>query len=119
MIKLNEMDGFDRRELGDLLEAWLRPYTEDVIKDVMWKFKTEGIDDATMNLLRELKARQEKEADNRRSSFDCILSSYGRDDDDAAQAIINEIHAHCITHSKSYRDVLYDMHIGNRFTSTK
>lgn len=98
-----EMNYDEQKEIERLFAVWLKPYVNEVIIGVL-KIKDEIIEnELAMNLLRELDEREREE--NERF---CDDIHYYFDDvrDDA------DFHLHPLQHSKSYRDVLYDMYIG-------
>lgn len=102
-MKYNEMNYEQRDEIAELFESWLGMYTEEVIAQVAKRTDEIINDDFSMNLIRELKVRQDKEKEERIRDFAYIL---GR-----ADGTTFGVHNHSLTHSKSYRDVLYDMYI--------
>ena len=102
-MKYNEMTLTEKEDIAALFENWLGMYTEEVIAQVAKRTDEIINDEFSMNLIRELKVRQDKEKEERKSQFDYILRSAGRN--------TFGVHNHPLTHSKSYRDVLYDMYI--------
>lgn len=94
----------EQREFAKKLQAWLSPYTNEVYKRVMCKMDEIIDNDFTLNLINELYEREQKEIED---ETDNILYSLGYMDDIKTYGLHND----CLTHSKSYRDVLYDMYI--------
>lgn len=112
MKKLNELNYTEQKELAELLEAWLSKYTEKVIADVMPKVETIINDEMSMMMLRELKARQEDEAKDRRDSFEMLIRYQAKGED---QSLTLEcLHSHPLSHSGAYRHLLYDLYISPR-----
>ena len=111
MKKLNEMNAKEQKELAELLEAWLGGYTEEVISRVMGQINEIIENPMTMMMLRELKARREKEKAERVDSFRWIIGGIERNDQDCIDRHIDNFHNHCLTNSGSYRDVLHDLYI--------
>lgn len=99
MKVLAERTSEERKEIGELLANWLEMYTYEVITKVMERVDEITNNEFTMNLLRELKTREDKE---HKTFVDCFV--YGL-------VGCGNPHNHAITHSESYRDVLYDMYI--------
>ena len=102
-MKYEEMKLEQRKEIAGLFENWLAMYTETVINQVVTKLDEILNNEFAMNMLRELKEREDKEKEERVRDFRYILQ--GRNADG--------IHSHVLTHSESYRNVLYDMYIRN------
>lgn len=94
----------EQRELATKLQAWLSPYTNEVYKRVMDRMDEILSNDFTLNLINELYEREQKEI---KDEIDNILFSLGYMEDIERYGLHND----CLTHSKSYRDVLYDMYI--------
>ena len=114
MVKnLNEFKDYSNYEelehLANLLENWLSMYTESVIAKVMPRVNEILASEMAVNFLEELYEREQKEKQDRRYSMKYILErlAQGMETD----SHIENFHNHCITHSKSYRDILYDMYI--------
>lgn len=91
----------EKKEVGELFANWLGYYTYEVICMVMERADEIINNEFTMNLLRELKTRSDKERADMVNVFTYNLWSCG------------DPHNHATTHSESYRDVLYDMYIRN------
>lgn len=94
----------EQREVAELFGTWLRRYTHKVIKSVMEQADEILNNEYAMKLLRELHERETKE----RSEFTDSMRSMLVDFDTFGEY---DPHNHCLTHSDSYRDVLYDMYI--------
>lgn len=100
----NEMTYKEQQEVTELFSNWLRKYSDKVIVDVM-KDRDKIIEDEyAMKLLKELKEREAKEYEDFTHSIDVLIRNY----DTFKQY---DPHNHPLTHSSSYRDVLYDMFI--------
>ena len=107
MKKLNELNWKETKEFAALLHAWLDQYTAEVVKTVYPKLEEIYNNEFVMNLLRELKTRQEKEAHADESDFLFMVRNACEGEEFDKFGFSN----HCLEHSKSYRDVLYDMFI--------
>ena len=106
MKRFDEMDYTEKKEIAELFTAWLKPYTHNVIVAVLEKRDEIINNEFAMNLLRELYARQAKE------HYEFINSMYNLLDDLELFAQYDP-HNNPLTHSGSYRDILYDMYIRN------
>lgn len=94
----------EQTETADLIANWLRPYTHEVIVKVLERRDEIISNEFTMNLLRELKKRQEDEHRNFNRSIFSLM-----DDFDTFSKY--DPHNDALSHAGSYRDVLYDMYI--------
>lgn len=104
-MKFEEITNNDvRNEIILLFSNWLKNYTNDVIIRVMAKRDEIISNDFAMNLLKELKKREDKESED----FDNNIAWLFRDFNGFKEF---DTHNHPTTHSESYRDVLYDMYI--------
>lgn len=99
-----EMNWDEKKEIAALFANWLKTYTHEVIVRVMEKSDEIINNEFAMNLLRELKDREEKERDDFSHSIGNLLGDF-----DTFQEF--DPHNHPITHAGSYRDILYDMYI--------
>lgn len=107
-MKLSEMNYDARKELAELLEAWLTMYTEEVINHVMNNHLDEIIEnESSMMLLRELKKRQDEEKKDHIRNFDSYLWQIEK----KTKVDASYYHSSVLTHSGSYRHVLYDLYI--------
>lgn len=97
-----EMKLDQRIEVAALFENWLSMYTDKVISQVAVRAEEILNDEFSMKLIRELKVREDREKEVRIRKFKYILNG----ESDAIG-----VHVHPLTHSGSYRDVLYDMYI--------
>lgn len=104
MKHFNDLDFTERNEIVELFAYWLKPYTREVIKNVLCRVNEIINNDFVMNMLRELKTREEKE----RNDFLSSIGSMMYDFDTFSEF---DPHNHPITHAGSYRDILYDMYI--------
>ena len=109
MKNYNEMNCTEQKELAELLENWLCKYTDEVVLRVMRNIDEVYTNDFAMNLLKELKIREDEEKQDRIRSMKSML--YETFDKDEQVADTHCFHNHCLTHADSYRDVLYDMFI--------
>lgn len=104
MKRFEEMTYTEKNEIAALFAAWLKRYTHKVIVAVMERRDEIIANEFAMSLLRELKARQEVEtAEFAREMY------YFLDDCESFKEY--DPHSHPLTHSGSYRDILYDMYI--------
>lgn len=102
--KFNELKLEERKEIAELFTNWLNDYTDEVIKKVLAKTDEIINNDMAMHLLRELKVRDEKEYSELTDSIRFLMEDYESFAGHNARRT-------CLTHAKSYRDVLYDMYI--------
>lgn len=110
MKKLNELSYTEQKQFADLLASWLGTYTEEVTARVYPKLEEIYNNEMVMNMLRELKTRQEKEEKETADSFWQIVIDAGKENEFDDHCM----HNHCLSHAGSYRDVLYDMYLRNR-----
>ena len=85
---------------------WLKPYTQAVINRVLVKRDEILSNDVALNLLKELYERETKETKDFEFSIEFLL-------DDFEKFSEYDPHNHCLTHSGSYRDILYDWFISD------
>lgn len=104
MKQWSELTGAERTNVTDLFTNWLKDYTNEVIMEVLKKRDEILTNDFAFNLLCELYNREEKEFDDLTHSINNLLNNY-----DTFKEF--DVHNHPLEHSKSYRDVLYDMYI--------
>ena len=104
MKKFDELNYEERQEIAKLFSTWLGTYTHEVIVKVIAKSEEIINNDFTMNLLRELKERTEKEKEDLNYSFYNLLGCF-----DGYKEF--DPHNNPLTHASSYRDILYDMYI--------
>lgn len=104
MFVLKEFDWKEYEAFAELFAVWLRPYTHEVIRYVMGRAEEIINTPDTLSLLRELKTREAKEEREFCDSLGWLLRDY------EGHAKFNP-HNHCLTHSASYRDILYDRYI--------
>lgn len=103
-MSFEEMSFEEKKEIVSLFSCWLKGYTKEVIMKVM-EIQEEIINnDFSMNLMRELKKREEEEAESFNRSIESLFSNF---------EVFKEYdpHNNPLTHSQSYRDILYDMYI--------
>lgn len=102
--KFNELKLEERKEIAELFTNWLGKYTDEVIKKVLERADEIINNEMAMHLLRELKARDEKEYSELTDSIRFLMEDFESFSGHDARST-------CLTHAKSYRDVLYDMYI--------
>lgn len=100
----DEMNYEERDEIIVLFATWLKHYTQEVINKVISQRDIILGNDTVMNMLRELKEREDKEDRDFYQSIKSLLGNY-----DTYKEY--DSHNHVLEHSRSYRDVLYDMYI--------
>lgn len=101
----DELSMNEQHEIVRLFANWLQPYTQEVINNVIRFKKAEIINNEfAMNLLKELKEREEKERVDFANSIGSLMNDFD---------VFNEYdpHNHPLTHAQSYRDILRDMYI--------
>ncbi len=94
----------EQEEFARKLQTWLAPYTDEVYVRVIKQMDDILNNEFALNLINELHEREQKEKEE---EVRTILFSLGHDADIEKYGI----HNHCLSHSNSYRDVLYDMFI--------
>lgn len=94
----------EQREFATKLQCWLGQYTDQVYKSVMLRIEEILNNPAALNLINELYERTQKEI---KAEIDTILYASGYEED----ILKFGLHNHPLEHSKSYRDILYDMYI--------
>ena len=104
MITFNEREYKERKEIAKLIANWLKEYTHEVVVKVLEKREEIINNEFTMNMLKELYKREEEEQKEINNSIQSLLEYFDEHKE-------FDIHNHCLTHSNSYRDVLYDMYI--------
>jgi hypothetical protein len=104
MKKFVDLDFKEQKEVAALFANWLSYYTHEVIVKVLAKRDEILENDFAMGLIKELKIRSDKE----RKEFELSIEFMMKDFDGFSKY---DPHNHALEHSKSYRDVLYDMYI--------
>lgn len=104
MKPFNELKLDEQRNIAELFAIWLEPYSHEVIVRVMEKREEILNNTFAMDMLNELRIREKKEQEEFKES----MESYLRNFEDYKQY---NPHNHVLTHSHSYRDILYDMYI--------
>ena len=112
MSKYESLTYAEKQECAELFAAWLKPYTHEVIVDVMEKADEIISNDFAMQMLRELHKRQSAEAERFKGNIRWLLDSF-------ENFKKYNPHEHVLEHSGSYRDVLYDMYIADRKRDSK
>lgn len=105
MKKFEEITNIEERnEIVLLFANWLKDYTHEVIVKVIAQRDEIINNDFSMNLLKELKEREETETKDFNHSIGMLMLEF----DDFKKF---DVHNHPTTHSDSYRNVLHDMYI--------
>lgn len=91
----------EKNQFAEELNTWLGAYTEDVIKRVMTKLDEIIADKSTRKMISELHQRTHQEEASMIDSFRWALGG----------TVTTSWRDSCLTHAKSYRDVLYDLWI--------
>ena len=94
----------EQEAIAELFAIWLKRYTHEVICKVMERADEIINNEFAMKLLVELKDREETETNDFKSSIASLLNDYKTFKE-------YDAHNHPLTHSGSYRDILYDMYI--------
>lgn len=94
----------ERKEIAPLLANWLRRYSDSVIKNIAQRIDEIISNEFSMNLLKELYERENKENEDFQHSLCNLFNNFD---------IFSEydIYNYPLSHSQSYRDVLFDMYI--------
>ena len=106
MSNFKERELNERKFIGKLIGNWLKDYTQEVILRVLEKREEIINNEFTMNLLRELYEREQKENEEFNNNITSLLENF-----EEFKEYDYDLHKHLLTHSKSYRDILYDMYI--------
>ena len=93
-----------QKEFARKLQCWLGKYTNDVYRNVMSRMEEIINNEMAMKLIDELYTRTQKEIED---EIGTIQYSLGYNNDIEKYGL----HNHCLTHSESYRNILYDMFI--------
>lgn len=104
MMKFNEMEREEREEIANIFSTWLKPYTTEIIIKVLEKSDEILSNEFAINMIKELHKREQEEKKEFSNDMARLLIDF-----DSYKEF--NPHNHCLTHSKSYRDVLYDMYI--------
>ena len=104
MKKFEELGFEERKEITLLFANWLKNYSHEVIVNVISRRDEIINNEFAMNMLKELKDREEKEEKDFANSIGSLLYEF-----DTFKEY--NPHSHVLTHSKSYRDILRDMYI--------
>ena len=103
MKKFEELGFEEKKEITLLFANWLKDYTHDVIVKVISRRDEIINNEFAMNILKELKDREEKEEKDFAHSIGNLLGEF-----DTFKEY--DPHNHVLTHSSSYRDILRDMY---------
>lgn len=104
MKKFMELKTEEKKEVAELFVNWLNMYTDEVVKKVLADADEIINNETAMHLLRELKAREEKERNDFAREINFLLFDFESNSECG-------IRCTALTHASSYRDVLYDMYI--------
>ena len=104
MKKFEELEFEKKNEITLLFANWLKDYTHEVIVDVISRRDEIINNEFAMNMLKELKDREEKEEKDFAFSIGNLLNEFD------TFKVYNP-HNHALTHAGSYRDILRDMYI--------
>lgn len=107
MKKFEELEFDERKEITSLFANWLKCYTHEVIISVISRRDEIINNEFVMNMLRELKAREEKEEKEFALSIGCLLNDF-------ESFTEYDPHINPLTHSGSYRDILSDLYLINQ-----
>ena len=103
MKKFEELEFEEKKEITLLFANWLKDYTHEVIVKVISRRDEIINNEFAMNILKELKDREEKEEKDFAHSIGNLLGEF-----DTFKEY--DPHSHVLTHSNSYRDILRDMY---------
>lgn len=104
MKKFEELSLNEQKEIVELFANWLNGYTHEVVVKVMKQADEIINNEFAMNLLKELKEREEYEYRDFSYSLKSLITNF----DDFKEYDVNN---HPLQHSKSYKDILHDMYI--------
>ena len=96
----------EQKELAEMLESWLGMYTQDVFNHVMDQMDEIINNESSIRLIRELHERMEAEKVRRVEQMYFNMKEF-----EEKERETHPIHLNPLTHSESYRDVLYDLYI--------
>lgn len=104
MKKFDKLSYDEKAEVVSWFSNWLKNYTHEVIIKVLERKDEILANDFAMNLMKELFERETKENKDFSYSIDSLMNHF---------ETFKEYnpHNHPVTHSDSYRNVLYDMYI--------
>ena len=104
MNKWEDLSYSERCDVAEWFTTWLQPYTKNVVNRVVCRIDEILGDDLAMGLIKELHEREAKERDDFKRHFSHLA-------EDFKGFAKYSPHNHAVTHSNSYRDILYDMYI--------
>lgn len=100
----------EKQELASKLYTWLHQYTQDCIDRVFDQIDDIINNEFAMQMINELYKRTTKEAkDEKTTMYYYLLNIEEGEENDGY-----DLHNHCLTHSNSYRDILWDMFIDKK-----
>ena len=108
---MDNNDYHTQQKLAALLESWLGMYTQEVFEHVMKQIDEIISSESTMKMLEELHSRMQKEQSRR---VDSIWFGMKELSEGEKKLTMSNLHNDVISHSQSYRDVLYDLYIRDR-----
>ena len=100
-----------QRELAEMLESWLGIYTQEVYEHVMSQINDILSSESTMKMLEELHSRMQQEQSRRVENIWFGMKELSEGE---KKMTMSDLHNNVVSHSQSYRDVLYDMYIRSR-----
>jgi hypothetical protein len=104
MKKIKDLSFEEKKEITALFANWLNSYSHDAIVRAMEHREEIINNEFAMNLLKELKQREEEEQKDFTDSIERLITAF-----DSFKEY--NPHNHPLTHAGSYRDILYDMFI--------
>lgn len=104
MKKIKDLTFEEKKEIDALFANWLKRYSHEAILRALSHREDIINNEFAMNLLKELKKRDEEELKDFERSIASLLGSF----EDYKEY---NPHNHPLTHADSYRDILYDMFI--------
>ena len=102
--KFDELNYTEQHDIARLFTCWLHPYTHEVVVRVLARRDEILANDSAMSMLKELYQREQDEVKDELNSIRCLLENFETFKE-------YDIHNHPLTHSGSYRDILYDLYI--------
>lgn len=104
MKKFSEASYSEQREIKEWVFTWLNRYVDDIIKEVLSKADEILNNDMALTLLKELHERETEEEERTKSQISSLI-------DDFETWSKYSVRHRYVSHSNSYRDVLYDLYI--------
>ena len=107
MKEFKDIELKKRKLIGKYIANWLKDYTQEVILRVLEKREEIVSNEFKIYLLKEIYVREAKEVEEFTNDIILLLENF----EEFKQY---DTHSHILTHSKSYRDILYDMYIDKK-----